>query len=246
MGEVRGRHWPSASSSPACDMGHILRTSRVEEECTPRTTVWRVNKGKSGSRAAFRLAVPTHVAHELNYEEVIDEKTKGTAAHRLLLPDLVVGARGLQGKCTVTDRTMGRSKFLGLAASFVQRAHGQKVTGYTLRRWLSSVAQGVKLPLERRGDLGNWGDCVGEKGTNMVSEPMAVLYSSTRLEANAQVKRVCCAAVNHLLKWEADGIKHRPPPNGGSLWEHLGGCAGPASMTHFWVSDNRAHMGQAL
>ena len=152
----------------------------------------------------------------------------------------------MQGKCTVTDRTMGRTKFLGLVASFVHRAHGQKVTDYTLRRWRSSVAQGVKLPLERRGDLGNWGDCVGEKGAKRVSEPMSVLYSSTRLEANTQVKRVCCAAVNHLLKWEAGDIKHRPPPNGGILWEHMGGCAGPASMAQFGSVTAGPRWGQTL
>ena len=160
---------------------HFARTSRVAQDCTLRTTVWQVSRGKSGNRAAFKLAVPTHVAAGLCYERVLADETKGKKAHDLILPDLVAGRQGLRGPCKATDRTMGRSKFLGLAASFVGKLHPTRVTGYTFRRWLASVVGGLKLPIERRKDLGNWADCVDDKEAKRAPEPMAVRYSGQRL-----------------------------------------------------------------
>ena len=89
-----------------------------------------------------------------------------------------------------------------------------------MRRWLPPIAHGLKLPLERRNDLDNWKDGVGMAGTKRVAEPMAVRYSAARLEACAQVKRLCIGAARHLHKW----AKSKEGPPGGILWEHLGGC----------------------
>ena len=88
---------------------------------------------------------------------------------------------------------MGKDNFLDLAASYVQKAHGHKVAGYTFRRWLSSVADGLRLGLEKRGDLGNWADGVAGKGQKRTSEPMPVHYSSMRLESCVHSDLMSCA-----------------------------------------------------
>ena len=75
----------------------------------------------------------------------------------------------------------------------------------------------MQLSIERRRDLGNWCDVVSEADGVRVTEPMAVRYSETRLEATATVKRLCLAAVVHLAK-------HSGQKGQGAEWDRLQGC----------------------
>jgi hypothetical protein len=79
-----------------------------------------------------------------------------------------------------------------------------KLTSYSARRFLPSVADGISLSIEQRNTLGNWVDKVSSSSSDKQSrEPMAVRYSQHRLHAAAEVKRLCLAALAHCLK-------HRP------------------------------------
>ena len=60
---------------------------------------------------------------------------------------------------------------------------------------------------------------------------MAVHYNIMIVEAMSQVKRLCCAAVNHLFKCEAGGIPKAKLPSHGVQLSHLAGCVGEQAMT---------------
>ena len=64
-----------------------------------------------------------------------------------------------------------------------------KISTYALRRFLPTTADRLRIPLDRRSDLGDW-----EGGRK--KEPMAVRYSDARLESAAETRRVCLEAVH--------------------------------------------------
>ena len=112
----------------------------------------------------------------------------------VLLPDLKIGAKGLEGDCSFNEGQMSRNKFLDIAAWLLQDTEGSKVTGYTFRRFLPTAADALQFSVEKRQCLGNWVDTVAESSGHRTKEPMAVRYSQARLEGTAQLKRVCAAA----------------------------------------------------
>ena len=63
---------------------------------------------------------------------------------------------------------------------------------YSFRRFLPSVADSLNLSDTEKNCLGNWQD--GQK------LPLNVRYSAVRLESAASVRRLCLAAIHHLLK----------------------------------------------
>ena len=197
---------------------HVTRASYSAAESTARTQVWSVFKGKGADRAGFKVSLPTHAAPEVPFEPHLEVLLEGLDAQEklYLVPDIIIGQQGLEGPCIPGTGRMSRAKFFNIDNCLLAGAHGQAVTGYTLRRWLPSIAGTLQLPIERRHDLGNWRDVLAD-GESRVSEPMAVRYSEQRLEATASVKRLCLAAVLHLLKWTS-AKKIKPE------WDKLQGC----------------------
>ena len=112
---------------------------------------------------------------------------------------------------------MTRAKFLDIASWLLQEVQGSKVTGYTFRRFLPTVADALQLSVEKRQCLGNWVDTVTDKTGQMAKEPMAVRYSQARLENTAHIKRVGVAAVMHVHTWTRQDQGH-------AAWEHMAGC----------------------
>ena len=198
---------------------HVQRASSVPAECTSRCVVWQIARGKAQGRGGFKTASPTFVADHLQLDSFTDPlfTSEHGQVKEWLLPDIIVGSEGLEGQCAFGDARMSRWKFFEIATHLLGSSSSDKVTGYTLRRWLPSVAHGLQLPLERRRDLGNWCDVVTGDTSQRVSEPMSVRYSEARLEATAQVKRLCLAAVLHLCRWASREEKV-------ITWEHLAGC----------------------
>ena len=182
---------------------HVRRASREHESCTPRTEVWKVSRGKQKGRGGFKTASPTHVKESMDLSSFIDplQSDMPAAEADLLLPDIVIGANGLDGGCKFGPGPMSRDKFLDIVASLLEDAAPAKLTTYSFRRWLPTIAGALDMPIDRRRDLGNWVDTVADGSTHRTREPMAVRYSQQRLEATAQVKRVCLAATAHLLRF---------------------------------------------
>ena len=218
---------------------HVERATAIPGESTERTQVWTISMGKGADRAGFKISVPTHLAPGVLLEPHMDVLYQRLApSDRLhLVPDIHIGTQGLTGECESGVGRMSRTKFFNLAGHLLTPTHLQKVCGYTLRRWLPSVAGALQLPLERRRK-----DVVaGEK--SRVSEPMSVRYSAQRLEATASVKRLCLGAVLHLLKWAS--AKNTTP-----TWAKLEGCIRslPSIERHTghpsWGTDKGAQEGE--
>ena len=199
-------------------LAHVARASRVRAECTERTTVWKVTRGKGADRAGFKTAAPTHAAPGLLLDAFIDDpQLEREDFMDALLPDLRIGADGLEGDCSFRAGRMPRAKFLDMASWLLPDAQDDKVTGYTFRRFLPTVADALQFSVEKRQCLGNWVDAVTDQTGRPSKEPMAVRYSQARLENTAQIKRVCVAAVMHVHLWARQG-------QGQATWEHLAGC----------------------
>lgn len=180
---------------------HVERATALPQESTGRTQVWSITKGKGADRAGFKVSTPTHIAPDLplgRFLRVLSGMPEHDRLH--LVPDIHIGPGGLEGECAPGAGRMTRLKFMSIATHLLQPTHLQPIRGYTLRRWLPSIAGALQLPLERRRDLGNWKDVLGE-GQQRVQEPMSVRYNACRLEATASVKRLCLGAVLHLAKW---------------------------------------------
>ena len=199
-------------------LAHVARASRVRAECTERTTVWRVTRGKGADRAGFKTAAPTHPAPGLLLDAFINDlQPEHEDFMDFLLPDLRLGVNGLEGDCSFRAGRMSRAKFLDMASWLLSDTQGDKITGYTFRRFLPTVADALQFSVEKRQCLGNWVDAVTDQTGRPIKEPMSVRYSQARLENTAQVKRVCLAAVIYIHQWAEQD-------HGQAKWEHMAGC----------------------
>lgn len=199
-------------------LAHVARATRMPDESTPRTEVWKIHRGKCADRAGFKTATPTYIAPGLKLETFIsDMKPEQEVFMHVLLPDIKIGDKGLEGDCSFTEGRMSRNKFLDIASWLLQETEDERVTGYTFRRFLPTVADALQFPIEKRQCLGNWVDTVADKSGHRTKEPMAVRYSQVRLENTAQLKRVCVAAVAHVHAW----TQTQQSP---ATWEQVAGC----------------------
>ena len=183
---------------------HADRATRVPEQCTIRTEIWSISRGKAGDRHGYKVSCPTHCGPKQNYtlllNDQLDQDLHDLESQHFLLPDVEIPRDGVKGKCRFLDARMPRGKMIAIAGALMGAALPTALKTYMIRRFLPSVAGGIQLPLEDKRDLGNWQDCVQEQGsTARVSEPMCVRYSQTRLEASAAIKRLCLGLLNHML-----------------------------------------------
>ena len=86
----------------------------------------------------------------------------------------------------------------------------RELTSYSLRRKLPTVADRLRLPQERRAELGDWKDEVdlGSSGAKPAREPMAVWYSDARLRSAAETRLLCVWAVEDAARGgDEEGVR---------------------------------------
>ena len=195
-----------------------------------------MHRGKGADRAGFKTATPTHVAPGLKLDTFINDlKPEQEEFMNALLPDLKIGAKGLEGDCSFKEGRMSRDKFLDIASWLLQETESTKVTGYTFRRFLPTAADALQFSIDKRQCLGNWVDAVADSTGHKAREPMAVRYSQVRLENTAQLKRVCVAAVSHVHAWtQKDQCL--------ATWEQMSGCI--KSLPTFEENTRRSRWGK--
>ena len=98
-----------------------------------------------------------------------------------------------------------------------------RVSTYSLRRFLPTVADRLRIPLDRRHDLGDWCDTPLDGAAPVRHAPMAVRYSDARLESSADSRRVCHLALRmaRLAEFEADEDVRALSPQVLSLYEQV-------------------------
>ena len=184
---------------------HVQRAAFRPALSNLRSHIWQISKGKH-KKEPFSIAIPTYAGPnepvfqqlQLDMDDALPEHS-----HSIMMPDIFVDRGQALHTATFLPQHMKYGRFVVLCRALcamkplsLQPEELDAVSTYSLRRWLPTIADGLQLPIEERGSLGNWCDSTGQK----LKEPMAVRYSALRMEAVAQVRRVCIAAVSHLLK----------------------------------------------
>jgi len=177
---------------------HATRASRLPSECDDRKDIWLFSKGKDGQ--PFKLPLPTHTRADMPLMARLQKYLKaqlGMMADSILVPDLALPHNGLQGICNneaqLLPQRMKYGRFNKLIRDVVQilaagdETLAAKMSSYSLRRALPSIADAAGLSEFQRSSLGNWRD--GCK----LKEPLAVRYSSARLDTSNLTKQMCLA-----------------------------------------------------
>ena len=157
-------------------------------------------------RAAFLVAAPTCISPgDAVFRRMYEHLERELRDCNFLVPD-VETRRGhsLSDKSQLVKQPMSYHKFMGVLRALAMAPplslnpeDARKLTSYSLRRKLPSVADRLRLPLERRAELGDWKDEVslGGPGPGPVREPMAVRYSDARLHSSVETRMVCVMAL---------------------------------------------------
>ena len=174
---------------------HCKRATLAPELGNARTLVWRVSAGKDGQ--PFTVSLPTCVASANNvFMQLHQAAQTALGPSGPFLPNMFFQPSGsvvIRSACASFSRfqTFFRSLLTLPPLSLSKEAAGQFSTR-SCRRFLPTVADALQLPEPDRLCLGNWSD-----GRRL---PLPVRYSAERLETAAQVRRLCLASVNHLLR----------------------------------------------
>ena len=199
---------------------HAQRALFVQEECTTRTLVVEVTRGKVHKGAPFRLAIPTHVAPQCPmFLELHNELKEHIGNPGYLIPDVNTRrAGGLCPESMVMCKPMSYNKFMGCMRAILMAeplsmtlADAREITTYSLRRKMPTVADRLRLSMEMREELGNWRENInaGDGAHKKAREPMAVRYSAAKLESSAQTRRMCLLAISKLKSGEAEDMAIR-------------------------------------
>ncbi|CAK0889629.1 unnamed protein product [Prorocentrum cordatum] len=163
---------------------HAQRFEFVQEQCTPRTLVGRVYRGKVRGGRPFYVAVPTCVhPHRPLFHELMGELQRHAPGAQFLIPDMQ--ARGVT---TYSLRRKLPTAADRLALPMLDRS--------ALGDWADVVVAGE-----------------GQK-QRACREPVAVRYSDARLESSAQVRRIILAAFHDAgsRNWlEAEDLRRLAP-----------------------------------
>ena len=185
---------------------HAQRFEFVPGQCTLRTLVGRVYRGKVRGGRPFYVAVPACVQPRRPlFHILMGELQKHAPRAQFLIPDIQIArGQGINTESVVLTKPMSYTKFSACLRFLltcpplsltVEQAQG--VSTYSLRRKLPAAADRLALPMPERSALGDWADVVvaGEvQKQRGCREPMAVRYSDARLESSAQVRRIILAA----------------------------------------------------
>ena len=176
---------------------HATRASRLPEECDGRKDVWLFSKGKDGQ--PFKLPLPTHTRADMPLMATLQNFLKaqlGAMADSILVPDMALPHGGLDrcgSEAQILPQRMKYGRFNKLIRDVVyflaagDESVAAKMSSYSLRRALPSIADAAGLSEFQRNSLGNWRD--GCK----LKEPLAVRYSSARLDSSNLTKQMCLA-----------------------------------------------------
>ena len=186
---------------------HAQRHNFQTSMCTTYTMVGRVSKGKVLKGAAFYVAGPVFERPgRRTFGDMLDTLETHMPRAEFMVPDVSVSGWAEVDELTdLIKRPMGYSKFSGCLRSMAMKPplalcleEAQKITTYSLRRKLASIADRIQMPLERRAELGDWRDKLpdGRGGWQAVKEPMCVRYSAARLETSAVARRFCLQALH--------------------------------------------------
>ena len=188
---------------------HAQRFRFLPEECDCRTLVGIVSRGKVRKGAPFKIAVPTHVAPRRAMLMDLYQDLQGRshdAEH--LVPDISLRTtKGLTEDSPVLNTPMPYGKFMGCLRALMMSpplalspSDASKLTSYSLRRKLPTVADRLRLDMAKKAELGDWKETpAGSKGHHRrASEPMAVRYSAAKLESAAQTRRLCLLALSKV------------------------------------------------
>ena len=154
-----------------------------------------------------------------------------------LLPDVATHkGRALDGSVPLIPRPMGYNKFVATVRAFAMAPplafpwdEAVRVTSYSLRRKLPSMADRLGFPMEARAALGDWRDPVLAEGgaAPQPREPMSVRYSAARLESSVRARLVCMASL-HVSSSEATAVPTADPLGSGLAQRLLEEVAQPA------------------
>eukprot|EP00971_Amphidinium_carterae_P243872 4842989-Amphidinium_carterae.1 len=185
---------------------HMLRATLEIETSNERTFVVLVSKGKTRGGAAFKIAIPSHVAAHnpllTVLQGLIAERLGEDLSRTIFVPDLQSTTDGLLSPAVMLPRQMSYSRMTSMLNFFLaqleasQRQGLRRLTTYALRRFLPTAAMSLSMSDADQDALGNWTDRVGN--THSKHEPMAVRYSATRLERSANTKRCLLAALSSI------------------------------------------------
>ena len=186
---------------------HAQRHRFVVERCSREILVGEVARGKVRRGAAFMVAGPTHIGDRGPVFWSMFEELAGTGGRMAayLVPD-VVNPRGepLGPRSELVDRPMAYNRFMGMIRALamapplaMSMEDARRITSYSLRRKLPTVADRLGLPLGKRAELGDWKDvvAVGAMQRRPAPEPMAVRYSAARLVSSARTRAQCMHAM---------------------------------------------------
>ena len=188
---------------------HAQRARFLPEHCDARCLLLEITRGKVRRGAPFQVAVPTHVAPN---SPLLLEFYEELGAHMgnpgFLIPD--VKTRKREGFCPTSEvlpLPMPYNRFMGCLRSLLMAeplalcaADARKVSSYSLRRKLPTIADALRLPIECRQELGDWREHVQPDGAQRkrAVEPMSVRYSSAKHASASQTRRLCLLALSRL------------------------------------------------
>ena len=190
---------------------HAQRHRFLHDRCDEDMLVGEVARGKIRRRAAFLVANPTHVGEGVPlFRELYDELRAKAPDACYLVPDLEDHkGTGIAAGTPVLQKPMSYSKFMGVLRALTMAPplaftaeQARKLTSYSLRRKLPSVADRAGFPQERRAQLGDWRDPIGGGlgAARQGHEPMAVRYSAARLASSVRARLACLVVMNGALK----------------------------------------------
>ena len=157
----------------------------------------------------FLVAVPTHISPGVPlFLEMFHILRANLPNADFLVPDVVVVKdKGLGPELEIKDTPMSHAKFSGFLRALAMSPplcasehDAAQITTYSLRRTIPSVSDRLRLPVERRAELGNWVDKVGGGDERRVREPMAVRYSDARLESSATTRRLLLLSIHKVSR----------------------------------------------
>ncbi|CAJ1360422.1 unnamed protein product, partial [Effrenium voratum] len=173
-------------------------------------------KGKSrkhGTRPSFEWAAPMYVGkwkHVLGLaSRVIIDLRSQVPDLSFCIPDVACGPSGcLDERAHWRAAPMPMARFVKLLHS-VLRSEGLPdaevglISTYSLRRFLPSVAEVLRTPVEVAQHLGNWTESVTTKHAQPMPVQMSQHYAHDRVLSAGHTKALLCAAVQELLETES-------------------------------------------
>ena len=174
---------------------HTQRAAFAPDLSTGRTLVWKVSKGKDGQ--PFAVSLPTHISPKWPLlGRLNDELERVVGDVPTFMPDCYFNSAGEVRVASVPCPYYRFQAFfrslLTLPPLALSADEASNFSTYSMRRFLPSMADSLQLSDSERNCLGNWQD-----GARL---PLNVRYSAERLETAAGVRRLCLAAIAHLLK----------------------------------------------